>query len=35
VFVEAQKFAKSVKAGVIKPDFTKAPDATGDEDIPF
>jgi hypothetical protein len=36
VFVEAQKFAKSVKSGAVKPDFAKAPDGvTGDEDIPF
>ena len=36
VFVEALAFAKSVKTGAVKPDFSKAPDASGiDDDIPF
>jgi hypothetical protein len=42
VFVEAQKFAKSVKSGAVKPDFEKAPDmsprepgADNDDDIPY
>jgi hypothetical protein len=37
VFVEALKFAKSVKSGTVKPDFSKAPEgAVGDDsDIPF
>jgi hypothetical protein len=44
VFIEAQEFAKSVKAGTVKPDFEKAPDMGGrepgsdddvDSDIPY
>jgi hypothetical protein len=35
VFVEAQKFAKSVKSGAVKPDFSKAPGDAVDDDIPF
>jgi hypothetical protein len=42
VFIEAQKFAKSVKSGAVKPDFEKAPDATSrepgaddDDDVPY
>ncbi len=35
VFVEALKFAKSVKSGAVKPDFSKAPEAGNDDDVPF
>jgi hypothetical protein len=41
IFIEAQKFAKSVKSGAVKPDFEKAPDmgrepgADNDDDIPY
>lgn len=36
VFVEAQAFARSVKAGVVQPDFAKADQPGGtDDDIPF
>jgi hypothetical protein len=35
VFIEAQEFAKSVKTGAVKPDFSKAPDAGNDDDVPF